>query len=82
MKKVSSDSNILYLLYHLYADYVLILLPGNHLWGKDLRWNDNPIEAALENLCRKNGNYLGKEPVEWSRKNGVKKRLVHLYINE
>jgi len=44
--------------------------------------NDNPIEAALEIVCRKNGNYLGKTFVEQCRKNGIKKRLVHLHINE
>lgn len=74
-------------LYHLIyiliiQDYVLIYLLGNHLWGTDLRSDDNPIEAALETVCRKNDEYLGKASVDWCRKNGVKKRLVHLHINE
>lgn len=63
-------------------DYVLICLSGNHLWGADLRSDDNPIEAALETVCRKNGKYLGKASVKRCRENGVKKRLVHLHINE
>lgn len=59
-----------------------ICLSGYHLWGTDLRMNDNPIEAALEIVCRKNGKYLGNAAVEQCRENGIKKRLVHLHINE
>lgn len=55
---------------------------GYHLWGADLRSDDNPIEAGLEFVCRSNGNYLGKASVEECRTNGIKKRLVHLHINE
>jgi len=61
---------------------VSINLLGYHLWGADLRANDSPIEAALEFICRKNGKYLGKESVEECRQNGIKKRLIHLHINE
>lgn len=61
---------------------MLICLLGTHLWGADLRSDDNPIEAGLETVCRSSGKYLGKASVERYRKNGIKKRLVHLHINE
>ncbi|XP_011259661.2 sarcosine dehydrogenase, mitochondrial [Camponotus floridanus] len=64
------------------ALYSLSCEKGNHLWGTDLRSDDNPIEAGLEAACRKNGKYLGKASVDWARKNGVKKRMVHLHIND
>lgn len=61
---------------------LLIYLSGYHLWGADLRMDDTPIESGLEMVCRKNGKYLGKTSVEQCRKNGIKKRLVHLHIDE
>jgi len=61
---------------------LLIFLLGYHLWGTDLRSDDNPIEAGLESICRTKGKYLGKESVEQSRKNGIKKRLIHLHMTE
>ncbi|XP_072748351.1 sarcosine dehydrogenase, mitochondrial-like isoform X2 [Anoplolepis gracilipes] len=64
------------------AFYSLCSEKGIHIWGADLRSDDNPIEAALETVCRKNGKYLGKESVDRCHKNGIKKRLVHLHIND
>ncbi|XP_020288905.1 sarcosine dehydrogenase, mitochondrial [Pseudomyrmex gracilis] len=64
------------------ALYSLSCEKGYHLWGADLRSDDNPIEAGLEFVCRSNGNYLGKASVEECRTNGIKKRLVHLHIND
>ncbi|XP_011689604.1 PREDICTED: sarcosine dehydrogenase, mitochondrial [Wasmannia auropunctata] len=64
------------------ALYSLSCEKGYHLWGSDLRIDDNPIEAALEIVCRKNGKYLGKASVEQCRKNGIKKRLVHLHTTD
>lgn len=61
---------------------LIYVLSGNHLWGADVRSDDNPIEAALEIVCRRNGKYLGKACVKQCRENGVKRRLVHLHINE
>lgn len=44
--------------------------------------DDSPIEANLGWLCRNNGSYLGKEAVEKVKINGVKRKLVHLHLNE
>lgn len=71
-------------LYHfeLLTYKLLICLSGYHLWSTDLRPTDNPIEAGLGFTCRNNGDYLGKVSVDQYRKNGIKKRLVHLHIAE
>ncbi|XP_011352418.2 sarcosine dehydrogenase, mitochondrial isoform X2 [Ooceraea biroi] len=61
------------------ALYSLSCEKGYHLWGTDLRSDDNPIEAGLGFVCRTSGQYQGREFVEESRKNGIKKRLVHLH---
>ncbi|XP_060812640.1 sarcosine dehydrogenase, mitochondrial [Bombus pascuorum] len=54
---------------------------GYLLWGLDLRSDDNPIEAGLESICRNTGEYLGKTAVDRLRKIGIKKKLVHIYLN-
>lgn len=63
---------------------VNLFLPwlGYHLWGMDLRLDDNPIEAGLKFICRNNGDYMGKASVDECHTNGIKKRLVHLHVNE
>ncbi|XP_055319035.1 sarcosine dehydrogenase, mitochondrial-like [Sitodiplosis mosellana] len=55
---------------------------GHHLWGFDLRSDDTPVEANLESLCRKNGEYKGMEVIEKQRKHGVHKRLAYLTLDE
>ncbi|XP_014477949.1 PREDICTED: sarcosine dehydrogenase, mitochondrial isoform X2 [Dinoponera quadriceps] len=64
------------------ALYSLSCEKGYHLWSADLRPTDNPIEADLGFTCRSNGEYLGKVSVEQYRKNGIKRRLVHLHIDD
>ncbi|XP_076233334.1 sarcosine dehydrogenase, mitochondrial-like [Calliopsis andreniformis] len=54
---------------------------GYHLWGSDLRSNDNPIEAGLGFACRSVGKYVGKTAVDQLRQSGVKRRLVHVHLN-
>lgn len=39
-------------------------LTGYHLHNADIRIDDNPVEAVLEKLCRKDGQYQGKSVVE------------------
>lgn len=50
--------------------------------GYDLRSDDTPIEANLEHLCRKNGDYKGSEVVKKQQTNGVDKRLTYFTIDE
>lgn len=52
------------------------------MWNADLGSDDNPIEANLGFVCRKDGKYLGSEAVENLRKNGVKRRLVNLHLKK
>lgn len=59
----------------------MIKFSGYLLWGLDLRADDNPIEAGLESICRNTGEYLGKTAVDRLRKIGIKKKLVHIYLN-
>ncbi|XP_017757288.1 PREDICTED: sarcosine dehydrogenase, mitochondrial [Eufriesea mexicana] len=54
---------------------------GYLLWGSDLRTDDNPIEAGLGFTCRNTGEYLGKKVVDRLRKNGIKKKLVRVYLD-
>ncbi|XP_023012335.2 sarcosine dehydrogenase [Leptinotarsa decemlineata] len=49
---------------------------GFHLLNHDLRIDDNPVEAGLVKLCRKEGQYLGKQSVERVKQDGIKKRRV------
>lgn len=64
------------------ALYSLSLEKGYHLWGHDLRIDDNPIEAGLGFVCRKNGDYLGARHVDKLRKDGVKKRRVFFTMKD
>ncbi|XP_076161806.1 sarcosine dehydrogenase, mitochondrial-like isoform X3 [Ptiloglossa arizonensis] len=54
---------------------------GYHLWGSDLRTDDNPVEAGLVFSCRNTGQYLGKLAVDRLQQNGIKKRLIHVHLN-
>ncbi|XP_054008164.1 sarcosine dehydrogenase, mitochondrial [Hylaeus anthracinus] len=62
------------------AMYSLSCEKGYHLWGSDLRPDDNPVEAGLAFSCRDTGRYLGKLTVDRSRQNGIKKRLVQVHL--
>ena len=64
------------------ALYVLNCEKGKHLWGSDLRNDDNPIEANLGHYCRREGNYLGKRNVDNLRNTGTTKLRVLLTIDE
>lgn len=55
---------------------------GYHLWHRDLRNDDNPLEAGLESTCRLEGEYLGKEALGRVRFNGIRKKLVYFHMNE
>ncbi|KAJ8975141.1 hypothetical protein NQ317_015275, partial [Molorchus minor] len=55
---------------------------GYHLLNYDLRIDDNPIEAGLARLCRKDGQYLGKQMVERAKQEGVLKQRVFLTLND
>lgn len=59
-----------------------ILFIGYHLWGHDLRIDDNPIEANLGFVCRKGGEYLGIRYVDKLREEGVKKRRVFFTLKD
>ncbi|KAG7197764.1 hypothetical protein KM043_001583 [Ampulex compressa] len=61
------------------ALYSLSCEKGYHLWGADLRTDDNPVEAGLGFACRREGEYIGKAAVDRLRESGMKKRLVHFY---
>lgn len=43
------------------------------MWNYDLRPDDNPVEANLGFVCRKEGTYLGKDKVDKMKEGGVKK---------
>ncbi|XP_015606904.1 sarcosine dehydrogenase, mitochondrial [Cephus cinctus] len=62
------------------ALYSLSSEKGYHLWHYDLRTTDNPIEAGLGFLCRKNGDYQGRKAVKKLRENGVKRKLAHFHL--
>ncbi|XP_050296720.1 sarcosine dehydrogenase, mitochondrial [Anthonomus grandis grandis] len=48
---------------------------GYHLLNKDIRIDDNAVEAGLERFCRKDGQYQGKSVVERVKQEGpLKKR--------
>ncbi|KAK9296853.1 hypothetical protein QLX08_009258 [Tetragonisca angustula] len=64
------------------ALYSLSCEKGYLLWGSDLRTDDNPIEAGLGFTCRETGEYLGKPAVDRLRKIGIKRRLVHVRLND
>ncbi|XP_018327368.1 sarcosine dehydrogenase, mitochondrial [Agrilus planipennis] len=60
----------------------LTIEKGYHLWGYDLRNDDNPVEAGLGKICRKNGSFLGKDHVDRLQTEGVKKRWVFITLND
>lgn len=64
------------------ALYSLSSEKGYHLWGSDLRSDDTPIEANLGFVCRKEGEYQGKEIVDRQRENGVSRRLAFFTLRE
>ena len=64
------------------ALYSLSSEKGYHLWSFDLRPDDTPLEAGLGFTCRKQGVYKGKEAIERQRKEGIKKRLVYLTLDD
>nr|XP_968443.1 PREDICTED: sarcosine dehydrogenase, mitochondrial [Tribolium castaneum] len=64
------------------ALYSLSLEKGYHLWNHDLRIDDNPVEANLQGICRKDGQYLGKQHVEKLKEEGVKKRRVFFTLED
>lgn len=53
---------------------------GYHLWDMDLRADDNPIEAGLGFVCRKNADYIGSDVVNDCLRDGIKKKLVHFEL--
>lgn len=62
------------------ALYSLSCEKGYHLWNYDLRSNDNPVEAGLGFVCRKDGPYQGKDQVERLKSEGVRKRRCFFTI--
>ncbi|XP_018560905.1 sarcosine dehydrogenase, mitochondrial [Anoplophora glabripennis] len=60
----------------------LALEKGHHLINYDLRIDDNPVEAGLTRLCRKDGQYLGKQVVERAKQEGVKKHRVFFTLQD
>lgn len=63
------------------ALYSLSCEKGYHLWGSDVRVDDNPVEAGLGFACRDTGKYLGKIAVDQLRRNGMKRKLMHIHLN-
>lgn len=55
---------------------------GHHLWNRDIRIDDNPVEANFAFVCRSEGSYLGKQHVEKMKKHGVKKQRVFLTLED
>lgn len=64
------------------ALYSLHLEKGYHLWNYDIRIDDNPVEANLLQVCRKEGQYLGKQHVEKLKQHGVKKQRVFFTLED
>ncbi|XP_012253528.2 sarcosine dehydrogenase, mitochondrial [Athalia rosae] len=62
------------------ALYSLSSEKGYHLWHSDLRIDDNPIEAGLGFVCRKTGEYLGKNKIDNIRKHGTKRKMAYFHI--
>lgn len=62
------------------ALYSLSCEKGYHLWNSDLRSNDNPVEAGLGFICRKNGIYQGKDKIDEMKAKGVSKKRIFLTV--
>lgn len=64
------------------AMYSLSCEKGYHLWGSDLRLDDNPVEAGLGFVCRRHGDYRGKRAVDKLKASGVRRKLVHVHLKK
>ncbi|KAK0090478.1 hypothetical protein PV325_013384 [Microctonus aethiopoides] len=64
------------------AMYSLSCEKGYHLWNKDVRIDDNPVEAGLGFVCRRHGNYVGKKYVDEIRAKGIRRKLVHVHVKD
>lgn len=63
------------------AMYSLSCEKGYHLWGSDIRPDDNPVEAGLGFVCRHDDPYQGKEAVDKLKTIGVDRKLIHVHVN-
>lgn len=55
---------------------------GYHLWHFDLQICDNPLEAGLDFVCNKTGDYLGKTALDVIREKGLAKKLLHFQLKQ
>ncbi|KAJ8681464.1 hypothetical protein QAD02_017251 [Eretmocerus hayati] len=55
---------------------------GHHIWGSDIRVDDNPVEANLGYTCRESGEYLGCDAVENAKARGITKKLITVRVTE
>ncbi|CAH1128501.1 unnamed protein product [Ceutorhynchus assimilis] len=55
---------------------------GYHLQNKDIRIDDNPVEAGLQGFCRKDGQYQGKSVVERVKREGVLKKRCFFTLQD
>jgi len=60
----------------------LSLEKGYHLQNKDIRIDDNPVEAGLERFCRKDGQYQGKSVIERVKQEGIKKKRCFFTLQD
>jgi sarcosine dehydrogenase len=54
---------------------------GHHQWNNDVRIDDDPIEAGLGFICRKDGEYVGKKHVEQTRKEGTLRKYAFFTLD-
>jgi glycine cleavage system aminomethyltransferase T len=57
-------------------------LAGYPFWHFDLQICDNPLEAGLDILCKKTGDYLGKTALDVVREKGLAKKLLHFQLRQ
>jgi glycine cleavage system aminomethyltransferase T len=43
---------------------------------------DNPLEAGLDYVCKKTGDYLGREALEVISKKGLAKKRLYFQLKE
>lgn len=55
---------------------------GYKHFHSDISTKDTPIEAGLNFICKKDIEYIGKNIIDTQKKNGIKRKLVCLSINE
>ncbi|XP_066146698.1 sarcosine dehydrogenase, mitochondrial [Euwallacea fornicatus] len=60
----------------------LSLEKGYHLQNKDIRIDDNPVEAGLAKFCRKEGQYQGKSVVERVKQEGIQKKRCFFTLQD